>query len=64
VGCGAGAGVGARAICECWPELDGLWIPVMSSLLKLSTSKDGFVVPRLGLSATGRSNQPSRQQIF
>jgi hypothetical protein len=60
VGFGAGAGAGARAICEGWPELDGLWIPVISSLLKLSTSKDGFVVPRLVLSASGRSNKKSR----
>jgi hypothetical protein len=62
-GVGAGAGAGARAgtgaVCEVWPELDGLWIPVMSNLLKLSTSRFGFAVPGDDLSAVGRSDQQS-----
>lgn len=50
-----GFGAMAGAVCGNVPETGGLCIPVIRSLLKLSTSRDGFVVPGAVFSAAGRS---------
>lgn len=52
----AATGFGAVAVFGDGLELDGLDIPVMRSLLKLSTSRFAFGVPVPGFSADARSD--------